>query len=328
MRISYFKNKGSFNYISYIRPRITVEQLIDEQMPGRKATDFIVRRRGEQLERDDVLESGDGVFILHKTIYNLVLYTSVLYLVLCGICCGAMVGIISLNWESWDTTNKTLPSLQELWLFCLIGGFVGIPLGVIRGLIIRNRYQNLFIPPNGSCVLFTGSFWTILGQILLYGYAFFCAIVGFIETFAQESGTINRFMAACLQSVVYLFLAGILMFYVILSCSPVIVLGMLMIIPFGVVGKGWGGFWGISFLGFLIFGLMGFYFGFWLSLVGPLQPFDAITLKVTSNFVVFLFIKKLAIGLSNDFTGWLSLGLFFAFIGGSLTILTYNEDED
>ena len=64
MRILYINNSGG-GYADYIEvpEGKTVEQFFKEQMPGRKAEDFLIRVNRQPVARDYVLQDNDRVTI-------------------------------------------------------------------------------------------------------------------------------------------------------------------------------------------------------------------------------------------------------------------------
>ena len=64
MRILYINNSGG-GYADYIEVSEgkTVEQFFKEQMPGRKAEDFLIRVNRQPVARDYVLQDNDRVTI-------------------------------------------------------------------------------------------------------------------------------------------------------------------------------------------------------------------------------------------------------------------------
>ena len=64
MRILYINNSGG-GYADYINVSEgkTVEQFFKEQMPGRKAEDFLIRVNRQPVPRDYVLQDNDRVTI-------------------------------------------------------------------------------------------------------------------------------------------------------------------------------------------------------------------------------------------------------------------------
>ena len=64
MRILYINNSGG-GYADYIEvpEGKTVEQFFKEQMPGRKAEDFLIRVNRQPVARDYVLQDNDRITI-------------------------------------------------------------------------------------------------------------------------------------------------------------------------------------------------------------------------------------------------------------------------
>jgi len=64
MRILYINNDGS-GFADYVTSSegTTVERFFNEQMPGRKATDFLIRVNRQPVARDCVLQEGDRITI-------------------------------------------------------------------------------------------------------------------------------------------------------------------------------------------------------------------------------------------------------------------------
>ncbi|MHC4538470.1 MAG: ubiquitin family protein [Planctomycetota bacterium] len=64
MRILYINNDGAgfADYVTALEGT-TVEQFFNEHMPGRKATDFLIRVNRQPVARDHVLQEGDRVTI-------------------------------------------------------------------------------------------------------------------------------------------------------------------------------------------------------------------------------------------------------------------------
>jgi len=64
MRILYINNSGG-GYADYIEVSEgkTVEQFFKEQMPGRKAEDFLIRVNRQPVARDYVLQDNDRITI-------------------------------------------------------------------------------------------------------------------------------------------------------------------------------------------------------------------------------------------------------------------------
>jgi len=64
MRILYINNSGG-GYADYIQVSEgkTVEQFFNEQMPGRKAEDFLIRVNRQPIARDYVLQENDRITI-------------------------------------------------------------------------------------------------------------------------------------------------------------------------------------------------------------------------------------------------------------------------
>jgi len=64
MRILYINNSGG-GYADYIQlsEGKTVEQFFTEQMPGRKAEDFLIRVNRQPVARDYVLQENDRITI-------------------------------------------------------------------------------------------------------------------------------------------------------------------------------------------------------------------------------------------------------------------------
>ena len=64
MRLLYINNDGS-GFADYVTASegTTVEQFFSQQMPGRKATDFLIRVNRQPVARDYVLQEGDRVTI-------------------------------------------------------------------------------------------------------------------------------------------------------------------------------------------------------------------------------------------------------------------------
>jgi len=64
MRILYINNSGG-GYADYIdiSEGKTVEQFFKEQMPGRKAEDFLIRVNRQPVARDYVLQDNDRITI-------------------------------------------------------------------------------------------------------------------------------------------------------------------------------------------------------------------------------------------------------------------------
>jgi len=64
MRLLYINNDGS-GFADYVNSPegTTVEQFFNEQMPGRKATDFLIRVNRQPVPKDYVLQEGDRITI-------------------------------------------------------------------------------------------------------------------------------------------------------------------------------------------------------------------------------------------------------------------------
>jgi sulfur carrier protein ThiS len=64
MRLLYINNDGS-GFADYVTSPegITVEQFFNQRMPGRKATDFLIRVNRQPVARDYVLQEGDRITI-------------------------------------------------------------------------------------------------------------------------------------------------------------------------------------------------------------------------------------------------------------------------
>lgn len=64
MRLLYINNEGG-GFADYVTAPegTTVEQFFNEQMPGRKATDFLIRVNRQPVARDYVLQEGDRVTV-------------------------------------------------------------------------------------------------------------------------------------------------------------------------------------------------------------------------------------------------------------------------
>ena len=62
MRILYINNDGS-GFADYleVEPNTTVDKLFTQQMPNRKAEDYMIRVNRQPVARDTVLQEGDRV---------------------------------------------------------------------------------------------------------------------------------------------------------------------------------------------------------------------------------------------------------------------------
>ena len=64
MRVLYINNDGS-GFADYVNvdDDMTVDQFFDQEMPGRKPTDYLIRVNRQPVPRDYVLKDGDRVTI-------------------------------------------------------------------------------------------------------------------------------------------------------------------------------------------------------------------------------------------------------------------------
>lgn len=64
MRLLYINNHGG-GYADYVNVTdgMTVENFFDQQMPGKKATDFLIRVNRQPVPRDHVLKEGDRITV-------------------------------------------------------------------------------------------------------------------------------------------------------------------------------------------------------------------------------------------------------------------------
>ena len=62
MRILFINNDGG-GFADYVNVQdgLTVQKLFEQQMPGRKAEDFLIRVNRQPVARDQVLQEGDRV---------------------------------------------------------------------------------------------------------------------------------------------------------------------------------------------------------------------------------------------------------------------------
>lgn len=62
MKLFYINNDGGgFADHIDVQDNITVEQLFQQQLPGRKAEDFLIRINRQPASRDQILRDGDRV---------------------------------------------------------------------------------------------------------------------------------------------------------------------------------------------------------------------------------------------------------------------------
>lgn len=64
MRVLYINNDGA-GFADYVNvdDDMTVDQFFDQEMPGRKPTDYLIRVNRQPVPRDYVLKEGDRVTI-------------------------------------------------------------------------------------------------------------------------------------------------------------------------------------------------------------------------------------------------------------------------
>ena len=64
MRLLYINNHGG-GYADYVNVNdgMSVEQFFDQQMPGKKATDFLIRVNRQPVPRGHVLQDGDRITV-------------------------------------------------------------------------------------------------------------------------------------------------------------------------------------------------------------------------------------------------------------------------